>query len=402
MRASQSGATPPDVAIIGGSAAGLFTASLLARRGIAVRVFESADRPNAVPRCLIVTNRYRDLLGPLAETACVNEIRRFELFADGRVATVTLELPDVVIERSKLIRALEQEAESQGAQIFRGHRFLGLDAHRNGLSFKVECDGQSHRREMVATTIVGADGAFSTVARAAGWQPQPTVPLIQAVVRLPQDVAPDTTRIWFRPDDTPYFYWLIPETAGRGVLGLIGEDERDTRRVLERFLAAQQLEPLEIQAARVPLYARWTPVHRRIGNGHAYVVGDAAGQVKVSTVGGVVTGLQGAMGVAEAILTGRPGRELRTLRRELDLHMLLRKAIHRFNTGDYSKLLSLLNPDVQQLLGVVHRDQPIKLLRKLVLRRPHLLLLGLRGLLTSALDAGTTKGSVSPRRFRRS
>ena len=383
MRASQRGETPPDVAIIGGSVAGLFTASLLARRGLAVRVLEREDRPDPVPRSLIVTRRYRSLLGPLAETARVNEIDKFELFADGRVATVALKRPDVVIERSKLIQSLTKEAEGHGAQILRGQRFLDLNAHRDGLSFTVESNGNGDRREMSAATIVGADGAFSAVARAAGWRPQPTVPLVQAVVRLPQDLDSSTTRIWFRPDDTPYFYWLIPDSPERGVLGLIGEDGCDARSVLERFLASQRLDPLSFQAARIPVYAGWTPVHRRIGKGHAYVVGDAAGQVKVSTVGGVVTGLQGAMGVAEAILNGGPGRELRALRRELDLHMLLRRAIHRFTTDDYSRVLSMLNPNVRQVLGVVHRDEPARLFRKLLFRRPHLILLGLRGLLTS-------------------
>lgn len=390
MTASQHGATPLDVAIIGGSAAGLLTASLLARRGIGVRVFEQASRPNPTQRYLIVTSRYRELLGSLAERACVNEICRFELFADGRVATVALKRPDVVIERSKLIQSLAKEAEGHGAQILRGQRFLDLNAHRDGLSFTVERKGNQDRREMSAATIVGADGAFSAVARAAGWRPQPTVPLVQAVVQLPQDLDPSTTRIWFRPDDTPYFYWLIPHSSEHGVLGLIGGGLYSTRRVLDRFLTSQRLEPLSYQAARIPVYARWIPVRRRIGRGHAYVVGDAAGQVKVSTVGGVVTGLQGAIGVAEAILNGGPGPELRALRRELDLHMLLRKAIHRFTTDDYSKLLGQLNPSVQRVLGVVHRDEPARLLRQLLFRRPHLLSLGLRGLLTSRsfLDPG--------------
>jgi len=49
-----------------------------------------------------------------------------------------------------------------------------------------------------------------------------TVPLVQAIVNLPR-TAPDTTRVWFVPDDTPYFYWLIPENEHRGALGIIGE-----------------------------------------------------------------------------------------------------------------------------------------------------------------------------------
>ena len=64
---------------------------------------------------------------------------------------------------------------------------------------------------------------------------------------------------------------------------------------------------------------KWVPVRRQVGNGSVYVVGDAAGQVKVTTVGGIVTGFRGALGVAEAILYGGASAELRSLRRELNL-----------------------------------------------------------------------------------
>ena len=45
----------------------------------------------------------------------------------------------------------------------------------------------------------------------------------------------------------------------------------------------------EFQGARIPVYKKWVPVRRQVGNGSVYVVGDAAGQVKVTTVGGIVT-----------------------------------------------------------------------------------------------------------------
>ena len=372
-----------NIAVMGGSAAGLYTAYLLAQRGRPVTVYEAAECLDPTPRCLIVTSRFRDLLGPLAEPAIVNEIRRFELYAGGRVGEITLKRPDVVIERARLIRTLSTEAKRCGAEVVFGKRFVHLEPNGTGLRFALEHAKGRHPELRSAGTIVGADGAFSSVARAAGWTNQATVPLIQAIVQLPEDLAPDTTRVWFRPQDTPYFYWLIPESSTRGVLGLIGEDGRQTRRALERFLAEQRLEPVAFQAARIPLYTRGRPVHKKIGNGDAFIVGDAAGQVKVTTVGGIVTGLRGALGVADAITNGGPGRELRALKRELDLHLLVRKGLHRFSTRDYSRLLQLLNPAARRVLGVFNRDETDKLLRQVLVRRPQLLLLGLRGLMAN-------------------
>ncbi|MGH9747226.1 MAG: FAD-dependent monooxygenase [Candidatus Acidiferrales bacterium] len=371
-----------NVAVIGGSAAGLFTASLLARKGVPVRVLERIETLEPAARTLIVTHRLRNLLGRAAEASVVNEIRRFELFTDGRSANVALKHPDLIVERRALIQGLAQEARQAGATLELGRRFHALHPNGRGLVLEVEQCANGRREEVRAQTIVGGDGASSRVARAAGWSPLETVPLVQAIVSLPKDMSPDTARVWFVPQDTPYFYWLIPESPTRGALGLIGENGPDTRRHLERFLEKRKLDPIEFQGARIPVYTGWVPVKRQVGNGSVYVVGDAAGQVKVTTVGGIVTGFRGALGVAEAILHGGSSSELRSLRRELNLHLLLRRSLHDFQQSDYSRLVDLLNAPAIQSLGEYSRDEAWKILWRICLKQPKLLLLGLRGLLT--------------------
>jgi digeranylgeranylglycerophospholipid reductase len=369
------------IAVIGGSAAGFFTAALLARRNLPVRVFERIDTLDHASRTLIVTDRMRSLLGSAAEASVVNEIRRFELFTDGRSATVELKRPDLIVERRTLIQNLACEAEKAGAKIDLGHRFHSLHSNGRGLVCEVERCADGAREEVHAATIIGGDGASSRVARAAGWKPLETVPLMQAIVPLPKDMSKDTVRVWFVPEDTPYFYWLIPESPTRGALGVIGESGPETRRCFERFLEKRKFDPIEFQGARIPVYKRWIPVERKVGSGSVYLVGDAAAQVKVSTVGGIVTGLRGALGVAEAILNGGESRELRTLRRELDLHLLLRRTLHDFQQADYSRLVDLLNDPAKESLGAHSRDDAWKVIWRLCLRQPRLLLMGLRGLL---------------------
>jgi flavin-dependent dehydrogenase len=199
----------------------------------------------------------------------------------------------------------------------------------------------------------------------------------------------DTVRVWFIPDDTPYFYWLIPESAERAVLGLIGEDGEQARHSLDRFMEKRGFTPLGYQGARIPVYDRWTPVERRVGAGQVFLVGDAAGQVKVTTVGGIVTGFRGALGVSEAILNGGESRELRSLRRELDLHLLIRKTIHRFKQRDYSRLVDLMNASTRRSLSQYTRDEAGSVLWHIALSQPRLLLLALRGLLSG--------GSILPK-----
>jgi len=373
------GSHPREVIVVGASAAGLFTAEKVARGGRPVRVLESKPKLEPATSTHIVTDHFRSQMTASAQDSIINEIRRFELFTDGRSAQIALKKPDLIIERSRLISALAQEAQRAGASLSFDTRFLRVGANERGLRLEVESAG--NHEELHTDSVVGADGAASRVARAAGWPPVETVPLVQAIVRLPRDCPPDTTRVWFIPDDTPYFYWLIPESADRGALGVIGEHGRDTKRRFERFLQKKKLEPLEWQGARIPVYRGWVPIRRQIGNGEVYLVGDAAAQVKVSTVGGIVTGFRGALGVAQALLKKGARNELAGLRRELGTHWMIRRALHHFQQKDYSQLVDLLNASACESLGEIHRDESTRLLWSLVRRQPRLLLLGLRGLL---------------------
>ena len=371
-----------DTTIVGGSVAGAFVAYLLAQKGRQVQLLERQGQLRPTPRTLIVTSSMLDVLGPLGKNVVVNEIHRFELVADGTSVSVPLQRPDLIINRAEITRLLVEEAQKAGADIRLGANLVGLEPQADGVSIVVAANGAGRQR-MTSRTVIGADGAFSKVAGLAGWPQQPTVPLVQAVVPLPRDLPVDTTRVWFVPQDTPYFYWLIPENEERGVLGLIGEDGPRTRQCLERFLDRQGLRAIEYQGGRIPKYERWIPARRKLGGGDVYLVGDAAGQVKVTTVGGIVTGLRGALGVAEAVMNGGSSKELRSLRRELGLHLLIRKSLHHFTEADYRRILMLLSESARHSLSIHTRDEMPALLRNLLLRQPRLLPLGLRGLFTN-------------------
>ncbi len=371
----------PEVTIVGGSTCGFFTALMLARQGVKTRLMESNPRIDSSPRTLIVTDRFSSILGDLCKDAVVNEIDRFELFVDGRAAVVTLEKPDLVVERSLLIRSLAEKAGRNGTEILTGRRLTGLDASGDKLSLTFSCNGNREPVRESANTLVGADGIFSKVAMGAGTPPPAVVPVIQTLVELPGDMEANTSRIWFLPDKTPYFFWLIPNSPTRGVLGLVDEDIRAAKSSLEDFISRKGLKSIGIQEAWVPLYTRWINNPLRMGKGTVYLVGDAARHVKVTTVGGTVTGFRGALGVVESILNSGTSRELKRLKRELDCHKAIRDSLNRFTQDDYYRLLDLLTVSVKHLLSRYNRDQSGKLLFNLAFKNPRLFLMGLRSLL---------------------
>ena len=152
---------------------------------------------------------------------------------------------------------------------------------------------------------------------------------------------------------------------------------------------------LAFQGARIPVYERWIPIERKLDAGRVYLVGDAAAHVKVSTLGGVVTGFRGALAVSESILNGEPSRELRSLRRELDLHKLIRRSIHGFRQADYSRLVDWMNDRMRRSLSRFSRDEAARVLWHVCRSQPRLLLMGLRGLLTNPLEAAKSDDSTS-------
>src|SRR2546426_1185228 len=168
-----------EVAVVGGSAAGFFTAYLLARASCRVRVLERAEELDPTPRTLIVTSRMRDLLGAAGECSVVNEIRRFELFTDGRAATVRLERPDLIIERASLIRGLALQAQQAGARVELGRRFVSLESNGGGVWLDAEGEPAWARDQRPPDTRGGGRGAVWQVGPAARLAKQQTVTLIQ-------------------------------------------------------------------------------------------------------------------------------------------------------------------------------------------------------------------------------
>jgi flavin-dependent dehydrogenase len=366
-----------DIAIVGASAAGLLAACRLASAGRDVVVFERSLALEPLERSLIVTHKMEDLLGSIGNRSVKNHIDRFEMYANGKVGEIKLGKPDLIIERSILIEDLARQAMDAGAKLELGSRLVGLNGAGGGIRLDLKQGGQA--RTLTASKVIGADGAQSDVARLGGWPPVPLVSLIQAIIATPSDIDLHTSRIWFRPQDTPFFYWFIPECSDRGALGVIGEDAPNVKGRLDAFLAEKGMTPLGYQAALIPAYKRWVKPHKKLGKGDVYLVGDAAAQVKVSTVGGIVTGFRGAEAIVERILTGSR-RELRPLRRELNLHLLIHKSLRRFSQEDYIHLLDQLSPEVKRSITVRSRDDAGRILLSLMRTRPSLLLRGMGSL----------------------
>lgn len=363
-----------DAIVIGASVAGLQTALLLAKGGASVQLFDANEPTKVKPRTLIATAQLAQALGFFPAEAVVNEVRSIEIRSTNHSVTIKLPKPDLIVERAKIIPLLAERATDAGVEILSGHKFLGFEPNGDGVKVRVQNKVNRRVHEFHTRRLIGADGAFSQVANAAQMNGLPRVPLLQAIVELPNGYDASNVRVWFEPQDTPYFYWLIPQSAGKAAIGFIAGESHTAKNKLERFLRARGFRAAEIQAAWIPLSAAVRKPGRRFSGCDIYLVGDAAGHVKITTVGGLVTGLWGARAAAESILKNIPyAKTLRSLRRELFLHEVTRRVLNRFHASDYDRLLQAIDASTARLLGRHNRDELTVMALKLVFTTPRLL-----------------------------
>jgi len=271
-----------------------------------------------------------------------------------------------------------------------------LAENADGLNVALYSRSTDRVKEVGASLVIGADGVWSQVARAAGTDCRVNrhddlsrVAILQARVALPPGTSEHTVRVWFHKESTQFFYWLIPESKRRGVIGLVCEDPDKAKGNLEQFLDVYGFEALEFQAADVPLYHPRLPISIQLEGSEVFLIGDAGGQVKVTTVGGVVAGLRGARAVVGGLFLRPYGKdrrkgmgreELKRLRRELSLHFLMRSVLNRFSNSDYDDLLDLVSNRTKGVLQTYTRDELGGAFFKLLLAQPRLLPLAARSL----------------------
>jgi flavin-dependent dehydrogenase len=351
---------------VGASIAGLFSAWRLCSAGRTVVVYDP-DGVMATPRTLIVTPYLRRMWPEFPSGLVRHRITGFDLRA-GRVRRlVPLEEPDWVIDRSEVRGHLLELARRAGAEVKTGWAFVGRED--GSLVFRGRRGGERKVQEKV---ILAADGARSRVLEVFGLPRPPVLRLLQAQVELPDWANPEHAVVWFVPEDTQYFYWLIPESPNTGVLGVVTEGGRPIRVLLDRFVERVGLKVLAYQSGVAAGYRPDVP-WRAERDGHLiFPVGDAGGQVKVTTVGGTVTGVWGGMAAVRAVL-GQGWSAARSLRAELTLHYVLRRALSRFTVEDYEQLLRDLGQRVVRTLGAFPRDAFVAGAWRLLRAQPGLL-----------------------------
>ncbi|MEM0448700.1 MAG: NAD(P)/FAD-dependent oxidoreductase [Methanomassiliicoccales archaeon] len=372
-----------DFLVVGGGPVGTTFASETASRAKVVIVEEHEEVGLPVQCTGLVTPRVVEMAQ--AQDTIINQIRgAYFHFPGGETVEVrSREVKAVVIDRAAFDRRRAEFAIDKGAELHLGTRFL---SHEQSGCVLVRCRFKGHIQEFKAKLLVGADGYKSNVAHSAGlFPPEDLVRGLQMDLAYREEEQ-DMLFVYLGREVAPgFFAWRIPCGEMTRVGLCVSMNHKSPMRYLTSLLkrvGLQDKRRVRVISGMIPL----GPAPRTYAD-RLMLIGDAAGQAKPLSGGGLYTGMVAAHCAAETslICLSRDDYSGRTLSeyqekwksligKELERGMLLRRAFIRLSDEKLKEIGRILSrPEVESVLNQGDIDYPMELAPYVLRAAPSLL-----------------------------
>jgi geranylgeranyl reductase family protein len=330
-----------DVITIGGSVSGLLAAKGIAEAGFTVQLLEEDLEIGIPERCDgLVSMKCLETIG-IAPTNRViqNIIKRAILYSPSGL-TIELDASRqrvLVLNRSQFDRELAKIASRSGVDIKVGNRVTN----------KIEKDGkvrvESKSDIQTAKWVVNAAGCSSL--------PDKNKTLQAAKFEVIGNwFDRDRIEIYFNQIKSPgYFIWVIPISSDSAKIGVAGNGVNQFK-ILDEFIASKGGAVVKKTAAQIVVGG---PIDNFL-SGRIVSVGDAAGQAKPTTGGGIYSGGVGGMlagkYLGESLSSGDPFRVKEYERawrnlfgREFGLLFQVRRILERLDNDNIDKIFTAVS-----------------------------------------------------------
>jgi geranylgeranyl reductase family protein len=287
-----------DAAIIGGGPAGSYTAGRLAGQGHQVIVLERKQRAGEAAACTGIISQECALLFDIDERTILRQASSARLYSpSGNELHVRREEPQAcILDRAAFDISMAERARAAGAEYRFGSPVKDIAVSNDDVTVKLHGRGEAEairaRAAVIATGFGSGLGARLGLGRPGDF-----------TVGAQIDVtAPDTeeVEVYFGDMAPGFFAWLVPTAPPLARAGLMSR--RSPRLYLEKWLERLRAEGKitstcgEIICGGIPLKPPPRTYCERI-----MAVGDAAGQVKPTSGGGIYYGLLGAEAAAKTL-----------------------------------------------------------------------------------------------------
>jgi len=288
-----------DVAVVGGGPSGCLVACVLASSGWRVVLLERRLAGEVEPCCTGIVGRpYLDRV-PAADDLVLASARSAVLISPSnrRLHVAASEDQAFVLNRALLERLLRRDAVRAGVQLLEGDLVTCVHVARDVCETRVA--GRDGVRTVLSRALVIAAGVSPGLLHQSRLECPPRH-MVGAHAEVEMDGV-DETEVYFLSDVAPgAFAWLAPtgpHTVRLGVLSHTSAAEV-TRRFLERPAVRSRLRQRVTSVLQRPVPVA---LSARMHAARVLAVGDAAGQVKPTTGGGLYLGAMGADAAAAVL-----------------------------------------------------------------------------------------------------
>ncbi len=283
-----------DVVVVGAGPAGGLAARQLARKGLSVILLEEHSKVGQPVHCaglIGIKGLQNNGITPQPQVI-LQQVQRSIFHAPaGTQLLLDKGKPHAfVLHRNRLDQQLAQEAERAGAELLLESRVVRISREPKGMRLKSAGKGASH--ELRAQCVVNAEGIRAQFVR------NFDLPLPKKEFMLPAlqyevtniSLPTDTVHLYFDSRLAKNFFaWVIPLDDHHARVGL-ATAHRQARLALDKFLKTCTLvKGAKIEKRYGGIVYTGGPSSRTVTK-RFVSVGDAAGQTKATTGGGVVAG----------------------------------------------------------------------------------------------------------------
>lgn len=332
-----------DAIVAGGSVSGLLAAREMSSKGMSVIVLEDDHEIGTPEHCGgVVSQKGLEALGIIPRIKTIdNEIKR--AIIRTRNKEIEIDSSDqnvIVIDRRSFDKELAFQAQSCGAEINTSSTVL-KNTLEDGI-FKVKVKGGL---ELYSKYFVDARG----VGRLVNKGRRSIIPSGQYEIYAPW-ITKDTIEVIFDAELYPgFFAWIIPTGEGKGKVGVAGRHINPNESIND-FLKKRGRPYSIIRKIYAPIWIDGYVSPFSVGKN--VIVGDAAGQTKPTTAGGIFTGGMGGIFAGKSIakshieddnekyLESYEDKWISQFGKEFDRLKLLRSILERLDNKSLDKIFS--------------------------------------------------------------
>ncbi|MCS7115958.1 MAG: NAD(P)/FAD-dependent oxidoreductase [Nitrososphaerales archaeon] len=333
-----------DVLVMGGGLTGLITAKEVAKRGFKVKVLEEDVEIGLPEKCAgLVSMKALSQLGILPKARIVqNRIERAILHAPSGLS---LEIDArkqriVVLDRSELDKELAYRAVSFGAEILLKTRVSHFNELENLI--QVKANGENYTGRLLVD--------------ARGHPPNPKDKGLLNAARFEvysRSFQRDTVEIFFDQRLSPgFFTWIVPYDDHLAKVGTAGIGI-DPFKSIESFLKNRKCAILGKVGSTLIVSG---PSNHFVFN-RVVRVGDAAGQTKPTTAGGIYTGGMGGILAGRALIEALDKDDTTRLKmyeqewfkmfgREFKVMLLMRRIFESLSNDQIDQIFKILDQSI--------------------------------------------------------